>query len=206
MSNRFPRLARSSDPPFDAMLLALAAEFHAVDRSAALNELDELARPLFGIRGRDPREAGELIAAELAPGLAPAWQSVDDLFLDRVLRRRRGHPALLAVVYVEVARRAGVSLSVLSSEDAWFAGLVGDDAAMLVDPAAAGGLMRARLTLCFHCAHELAHVVLCALTTRFRALGDADKARRAAELRLALPLGEKLLTRARRDLRELGRE
>jgi Transglutaminase-like superfamily len=203
---RFLRLARSSDPPFDTMLLALAAEFHAVDREAALNELDELARPLFGIRDRDPRAAGELMATELAAGLRPGEASVDDLFLDRVLRRGRGHPALLAAVYVEVARRAGLSLSVLSSEHAWFAGLVGDRAAMLVDPAAAGGLRQARLTLRCYCAHELAHVVLCVLTTRFRALGDADSARRAAELRLALPLGEKLLARAKRELRELERE
>jgi Transglutaminase-like superfamily len=185
-------LARTGDPPFDSLLLALAEEFHDVDRAAALEELDELSRPLFGVGGQSARAAGETIAAklgELEP-LRPAAESVDDLFLDRVLRDRRGHRALLAAIYVELGRRAGVSLCLLSSGDAWFAGIVCDDEAILLDPGRTGDTLQAQLMLRRHCAHELAHALLCSLTTRFRALGSARLARRAAELRLELPLGE----------------
>jgi regulator of sirC expression with transglutaminase-like and TPR domain len=189
---RFSTFAGLSDPPFDSLLLALAAEFHEVDRAAVLEELDELARPLFGVGGQSPRAAGEMIAAKLAEAvpLQPAAASVDDLFLDRVLSNRRGHHALLAVIYVELARRAGASLSLLSSGDAWFAGIVCDDEAILLDPGRTGDTLQAQLMLRRHCAHELAHALLCSLTTRFRALGSARLARRAAELRLELPLGE----------------
>jgi hypothetical protein len=201
-------LARTGDPPFDSLLLALAEEFHDVDRTAALEELDELARPLFGVGRQSPRAAGELIASKLgeAAPLRPAADSVDDLFLDRVLRNRRGHRALLAVVYIELARRAGVSLSLLSSGDAWFAGLLCDDEAVLLDPARTGDSLQAQLVLRQHCAHELAHGLLCSLTSHFRALGSHGLARRAAELRLELPLGKELLARARSELGQLDRE
>jgi Transglutaminase-like superfamily len=205
---RFSVVARAGDPPFDSLLLALAGEFHDVDRAAVLEELDELARPLFGVGAQSPRAAGESIAArlgELAP-FRPAAGSVDDLFLDRVLRNRRGHRALLAAIYVELARRAGVSLCLLSSGDAWFAGIICDDEAVLLDPARTGDSLQAQLTLRRHCAHQLAHGLLCSLTSRFRALGSAGLARRAAELRLELPLGEELLARARSELGQLARE
>jgi regulator of sirC expression with transglutaminase-like and TPR domain len=191
---RFSALARAADPPFDSLLLALAEEFHEVDRTAVLEELDELARPLFGVGRYRPRAAGEAIAARLAEAVPfrPAAASVDDLFFDRVLRDRRGHPALLAAIYVELARRAGVSLCLFSSGEVWLAGIVCDDEAVLLDPARSGDALQAQLTLRRHCAHELAHGLLCSLTTRFRALGSADLARRAAELRLELPLGEEI--------------
>ena len=156
-----------------------------------LEELDELARPLFGVSGQSPRAAGEVIVAklgEVAP-LRPAAGSVDDLFLDRVLRSRRGHRALLAAIYVELARRAGVSLCLLSSGDAWFAGILCGDEAVLLDPARTGDALQVQLMLRRHCSHELAHTLLCSLTSRFRAVGSTALARRAAELRLALPVG-----------------
>jgi hypothetical protein len=204
----FSALARSGEPPLDRLLLALAAEFHAVDRGAALDELDELARPLFGVGREAPRAAGDRIAATLRDEarLRPVAAGIDGLFLDRVLHCRQGHPALLAAVYVEVARRAGVSLCLLSSPQAWFAGVVGDDEVVVLDPAPALGGSQGRLRLRRHCAHELAHALLCGLTNRFRQLRCARRARRATELRLLLPLGEELLTRTRRELRQLERE
>jgi hypothetical protein len=207
-ASQFSVLARSGDPPFDRLLLALAAEFHPVDRGAALEELDELARPLFGIAAMEPRAAGELIATELGRHLRARQSSADarDLFLDHVLHDGRGHPAVLAAAYAEIARRAGVPMALLSSPDAWFAALMGEDGAVLVDPAGNTDALRPNLTLHRHCAHGLAHSVLCALTGRFRALGSAGQARRALELRLQLPLGEELLTHARAELRRLDRE
>jgi Transglutaminase-like superfamily len=205
---RFSVLARAADPPFDSLLLALAEEFHDVDRDAVLEELDELARPLFGVAGHSHRAAGELIATklgEMAP-LRPSEGGVDDLFLDRVLHNRRGHRALLAAIYIELGRRAGVPLCLLSSGHAWFAGLVSGNEAVLLDPGRTGDSLQAELMLRRHCSHELAHVLLCSLTSRFRALGSAGPARRAAELRLELPLGDELMARARSELAQLGRD
>jgi hypothetical protein len=54
--------------------------------------------------------------------------------LDRVLASGCGRPELLAAVYLEVARRAGVSLALLSSGLNWFLGLE-DDEELLVAPA-----------------------------------------------------------------------
>jgi Transglutaminase-like superfamily len=204
----FSALAASGDPPLDRLLLALAAEFHDVDHDAALDELDELSRPLFGVEARSARAAGERIATALAweARLRPVAAGVDGLFFDRVLLYRHGHPALLAAVHIEVARRAGVSLCLLSSAQGWFAGLVGEDEVVLLDPAPEFGGTERLLELRQRCPHELAHALLCGLTNRFRLLGSLDAARRAAELRLLLPVGEQLLTRARHELRELERE
>jgi Transglutaminase-like superfamily len=207
-ASQFKVLARSGDPPFDRMLLALAEEFHPVDGGAALEQLDEMARPLFGIATMEGRAAGELIATELGKQLRARDDPTGaaDLFLDQVLQGRRGHAALVAAAYVEIARRAGVSLTLLSSPEAWFAAIVGEEGAVLVDPAGSTDALQPNLTLRRHCAHGLAHSVLCALTGRFRALGSAGQARRALELRLELPLGEELLARARTELRQLDRE
>jgi hypothetical protein len=204
----FSALAGSGDPPLDRLLLALAAEFHTVDHRAALEELDELSRPLFGIGTHTPRGAGERIATTLGHDarLRPVTASLDGLFLDRVLLYRQGHPALLAAVYLEVARRAGVSLYLLSAPHAWFAGLVADGEVVVLDPAPGLGGSQGRLTLQPHCPHELAHAVLCGLTNRFRLLGCAARARHAAELRLLLPLGEEVLARTRLELRQLELE
>ncbi|MGH2716021.1 MAG: transglutaminase family protein [Thermoleophilaceae bacterium] len=158
---RFAALAQSGGVPFDRLLLALAAEFHPVDWAAALDQLDELSRPLFGASGQAARAAGQRIATTLweEAGLRPSNDGIDALFLDRVLHRRRGHPALLAAVYVEAARRAGVSPCVLSSPQAWFAGLVDEAEVVVLDPAPTWGGARwpGHLLLRRHCPHELAY-------------------------------------------------
>lgn len=137
---------------------------------------------------------------------AAVLEDLDEL--SRPLFGVSGHSprALLAAIYVEAARRAGVSLCLLSSGDAWFAGILCGDEAVLLDPAWTGDTLQAELMLRCHCAHELAHALLCSLTCHFRALGSTGLARRAAELRLELPLGEELLARARSEPGQLERE
>jgi regulator of sirC expression with transglutaminase-like and TPR domain len=203
----FAELAQSGGVEFDRLLLGLSAEFRKVDRAAALEALDELSRPLFGIGEQPARQAGERIAATLwhDAGLRPTSAGIDAFLLDRVLQLRRGHPILLAAVYVEAARRAGVSLRVLSSPRAWFAGLVDDAEVILIDPAPSvrGARSHGQLLLRGHCPHELAYLILGELMGRLCAEGRTPGARRAAELRLLLPLEERLLARARQELREL---
>lgn len=190
----------------DRLLLALAAEFHPVDSAAALERLDELSRPLFGVARPDAHATAQRIAATLwvEGGVRPSG-AFDGLYIDRVVADRRGDPALLAALYVEAARRAGVSLCLLSSGERWLLGLVDGYRIITIDPASPANVRPCRdpLGLRGHYAHELTDAVLCDLSGRFRSLGRAPEARRALELRLCLPLREPILARARADLRAL---
>ena len=112
----FARWCARGRPPVDRLLLALAGQFHQVDEARALDRLDDLARPAFGIATL-PLEDGarRLIEAIGQEGgmLSGAPGDPDGLMLDRVLESGRGRPELLAAVYLEVARRAGMSLAVV---------------------------------------------------------------------------------------------
>ena len=105
--------------------------------------------------------------------------------LDRVLESGRGRPELLAAVYLEVARRAGVSLSLLSSGLNWFVGFEDAEELVLVAPASFDRPVE-RMDMRRRCAHELADVVK--LGELFRAQGRRDEAARALALRKALPV------------------
>lgn len=187
----FAVLARSRAATFDRLLLALAAEFRPVGRTDALDRLDEMARPLFGIAGMGADAAAKRIAASLwhEAGLRPSAIGADALFLDRVLRCRRGHPALLAAIYVEVARRAGLALRLLSSTDSWFAGVADRSGLVLIElaPSPTPASCRKRLSVRTHCPHELAHAVLSSLARHLSARDSAAEAHRARELALLLP-------------------
>ena len=161
------------------MLLAVAAEFRKVDHSGALNELDSLALPLFGAAGLPVRDRLRLMAAELGgpDGLRPGPSvPLDGLWLDRVLEARRGHPALIAAVYIEVARRAGFELALLSaSEGEEGDGKRGGGAGAGRRAAAAAAALRARARVCR------------AVRAGDRFRSDAGDARRAAGLRCCCP-------------------
>ena len=78
----------------------------------AQTELDRLAGQLPYERGRSPeqwvRALERLLGEEHGFAGAPAdYQRLDSSLLHSVLRRRRGLPILLSVVWLEVARRAG---------------------------------------------------------------------------------------------------
>ena len=109
-----------------------------MDEARALDRLDELARPAFGIATL-PLEDGarRLIEAIGEEGgmLSGAPGDPDCRMLDRVLESGRGRPELLAAVYLEVARRAGVSLALLSSGLNWFVGFEDAEELVLVAPA-----------------------------------------------------------------------
>jgi Transglutaminase-like superfamily len=166
-------------PPLDRFLLALAGEFHQVDDAAALERLDGLARRAFGVASL-PQEAAaarliEAIAegGGMCPGVAG---DPDGLMLDRVLESGRGRPELLAAVYLEVARRAGLSLSLLSAGLNWFVAFEEAGELVLVAPASFDRPLE-RIDLQRRCPHELADVVLAGLTDLLDARGaDADAA------------------------------
>ena len=107
--------------------------------------------------------------------------------LDRVLESGRGRPELLAAVYLEVARRAGVSLSLLSSGLNWFVGFEDAEELVLVAPASFDRPVE-RMDMHRRCAHQLADVVLGELGELFRAQGRRDEATHALALQKALPV------------------
>ena len=119
----------------------------------------------------------------MSPGAAG---DPDGLMLDRVLASGRGRPELLAAVYLEVARRAGVSVSLLSSGLNWFIGFEGAfedaDELVLVAPASFDRPLE-RIDLQRRCPHGLADAVLGGLTDLLDARGAGAEAAQALALR-----------------------
>ncbi len=114
---RFAEEAREERPDLALLCLLIGAEAEAGLREdeldAAQIELDRLAGllPALG-RGADPRRWAEALAALLGErhgfrGSPADYRRLDSSLLHEVLRRRRGLPILLSVIWMEVARRAG---------------------------------------------------------------------------------------------------
>ncbi|MCD9142588.1 transglutaminase-like domain-containing protein [Streptomyces albireticuli] len=114
---RFAEAAREERPDLALLCLLIAAEAEpesgeeAVD--AAQIELDRLAGllPALG-RHAAPRRWAEALAELLGErcgfhGSPADYRRLESSLLGEVLRRRRGLPILLSVVWMEVARRAG---------------------------------------------------------------------------------------------------
>jgi regulator of sirC expression with transglutaminase-like and TPR domain len=97
-----------ADVPLDETALLIAAHDHDVDIVAELDRLDDM-----GGRVSEPT-VGELRRVLfLHHGLAGALDDYYDpanSFIDQVVARRRGIPITLAVLMIEVGRRAGVDV------------------------------------------------------------------------------------------------
>jgi regulator of sirC expression with transglutaminase-like and TPR domain len=194
----FAGLAAAPDPALDVLALALAAEFRAVDADAAFATLDRLGAELSEAAARTSGAANELACAcaqllGVAHGFVGDRQHYDDpdnSMLDVVLSRRRGLPILLSVVYVEVARRAGIRLQGIGLPGHFVVGRLGTDPPVLLDPFDAGHPLDADVPhdlLRPWGAHEIAMRMLNNLVEAYRRRGDLGAAIRAAGLRLMLP-------------------
>ncbi|WP_406092902.1 transglutaminase-like domain-containing protein [Streptomyces sp. NBC_01013] len=146
LRRRFAEETRSERPDLALLCLLLAAEADpalsgdGVD--AAQIELDRLAGLLpYGLRG------GRAWASALAEllgercgfeGSSADYQRLESSLLHEVLRRRRGLPILLSVVWIEVARRAGAPVYGVALPGHFVVGF-GDPAEhVLADPFAGG--------------------------------------------------------------------
>ena len=171
------------------MLLAIAAEFRAVDVEGVSFELDDLARGLFGV-GDEPRDASHRLATLLTDELRlrTDQSSVDTIFLDTVLARHAGHPLALAVLAAEIGRRAGLAVGVCSTPTGWYAGIGERERLWLIDPALdpgptpSGPVRR-------HCGHEVGFAALTGVYARMIRDGESARACYAAHLRGLLPIG-----------------
>lgn len=112
---RFADEARAERPDLATLCLLIGAEADgALDEAgmdAAQIELDRLAGEL-PFRPGGPRAWATALAEHLGGhcgfrGSAGDYQRLESSLLHEVLRRRRGLPILLSVVWMEVARRAG---------------------------------------------------------------------------------------------------
>jgi regulator of sirC expression with transglutaminase-like and TPR domain len=104
---RFVELVRLPDPPLDQAALAIAAGADpALDPAPWLAELDRLAA---GVGSLEDLLRRLFVDAGFAGNTRDYYDPRNSL-LPHVLRRRIGIPITLAVVCIEVGRRAGVAL------------------------------------------------------------------------------------------------
>ncbi|MEU3897788.1 transglutaminase-like domain-containing protein [Streptomyces sp. NPDC045251] len=112
---RFAEEARSERPDLSTLCLLVGAEADGSLDDAGLDaaqvELDRLAGEL-PFRPGSPRAWAVALRDLLGErygfhGVAADYQRLESSLLHEVLRRRRGLPILLSVVWLEVARRAG---------------------------------------------------------------------------------------------------
>jgi regulator of sirC expression with transglutaminase-like and TPR domain len=211
---RFAELAAAPDPPLDTLALALAAEFRAVDAVAATAALGALGAELSHAVGSTDRSPGELAGAcaQLLgvthgfTGDHDNYDHPDNSMLDVVLMRRRGLPILLSVVYLEVARRAGVPLAGVGLPGHFVVGHFGPDPPLLLDPFARGQIVHTHVERDLirpWPAHQIAMRMLNNLTAAYQRRGDLGSAIRAAGLRLALPADGPLRDALQAQLRAL---
>ena len=200
LSTPYAVLAGAHCAPYDEMLTAIEREFRAVDPEALADVLDRLARPLFGISGAPPRERSLALAAAAYEVLPDDGSDPDSWLLSRALEQRRAAPALRAVLGVELARRAGVCARPARQRGRWLVGVhdVGVPLGADVGPDDHTGGWEA-CSGCL-CGHEVAFLVLDGLATSWQAEGEGERARRAAGLRLLLPLNAGLRAAVHTDM------
>jgi regulator of sirC expression with transglutaminase-like and TPR domain len=145
----FAEEARSGRPDLAMLCLLVGAEADPSMDDAALDtaqiELDRLAGLLpFGLTG--PREWASALAELLGGrcdfrGTPGDYQRLESSLLHEVLRRRRGLPILLSVVWIEVARRAGAPVYGVALPGHFVVGFGDPHEQVLVDPFAGGRLL-----------------------------------------------------------------
>ncbi len=210
---RFSEVTAEPDPSLDAIALALASEFREVDVAGALGHLDALGEELAAARGASEGAEAQLRACVqiLATthgftGDTEHYDAPANSMLDVVLQNRRGLPILLSVVYVEVARRAGIALAGVGLGGHFVVGHFGASPPLLIDPFARGTIIEAEVEPAFIRPwgnHEIAMRMLSNLVGSYQRRGDLDAAIRAAGMRLALPAPPALVQRLRAELRAL---
>ncbi|WP_326694074.1 transglutaminase-like domain-containing protein [Streptomyces sp. NBC_01766] len=153
---QFAEEARSERPDLALLCLLLGTEADPAlgqdGIDAAQIELDRLAGLLpYGTSGPRAWAAalGELLGARTGfKGTPGDYQRLESSLLHEVLRRRRGLPILLSVVWTEVARRAGAPVYGVALPGHFVVGLGHPsdpaDEQVLVDPFAGGRQLTAQ--------------------------------------------------------------
>ncbi len=196
----FAELAATPEATLDQLALALAAEFREPDVAGAIGQLDLLGAELADAAGQTNGTPDELaLACAQLLGVSHGFSGdrqhyyhPDNSMLDLVLRRRRGLPILLSVVYIEVARRAEIPLAGVGLPGHFVVGHFGTDPPLLLDPFSGGLTFDAKVTADFlrpWRPDEIAMRMLHNLVAAYQGRGDLGAAIRAAGMRLELPSG-----------------
>ncbi|GHK00822.1 transglutaminase family protein [Streptomyces sp. NPDC003753] len=139
---RFGEEARSERPDLATLCLLVAAaadgELDEAGIDAAQIEMDRLAG-LVAFRPDGPRAWAVAVADVLGDrcgfrGSAADYERLESSLLHAVLRRRRGLPILLSVVWIEVARRAGAPVYGVALPGHFVVGFGPPDEQVLADP------------------------------------------------------------------------
>ncbi|MFI5753686.1 tetratricopeptide repeat protein [Streptomyces sp. NPDC051569] len=146
---RFAEEARSARPDLATLCLLVGAEADPALGEAGLDaaqaELDRLAGLLpFGITGARAwaTALADLLGARYGfHGSSTDYQRLESSLLPEVLRRRRGLPILLSVVWIEVARRAGAPVYGVALPGHFVVGFGDPAERVLADPFAAGRML-----------------------------------------------------------------
>ncbi|MFG1671464.1 tetratricopeptide repeat protein [Streptomyces sp. Y7] len=142
LRRRFAEEARSERPDLSTLCLLVGAEADgALDEAgmdAAQVTLDDLAGQL-PYRPGGPRAWAVALRELLGErygfrGCAADYQRLESSLLHEVLRRRRGLPILLSVVWLEVARRAGAPVYGVALPGHFVVGFGPADDQVLADP------------------------------------------------------------------------
>ncbi|MFD7231700.1 tetratricopeptide repeat protein [Streptomyces sp. NPDC059881] len=146
---RFAEEARSERPDLSTLCLLVGAEadpgLGESGLDAAQIELDRLAGMLpYGMAG--PHNWVAAMASLLGDrcgfhGTPGCYQRLESSLLHEVLRRRRGLPILLSVVWMEVARRAGAPVYGVALPGHFVVGFGDPENPVLADPFAGGRLL-----------------------------------------------------------------
>jgi hypothetical protein len=198
---RFAEVVRSEPVDVALACLLIGCEVEPdLDLGSSLAVLDALAATV-GAVGDDPAETLRVALGERAGfhGSAPDYEDVRSSLLHEVLRRGRGLPILLSVVWCEVAARVGVAAVPLGLPGHVLV-RVGD---VVVDPFAGGRRVAAPREPVLEPASLLLRVLnnIRALTARQeRSLETARTRLWATELSLLLPRHPVELRRERGEL------
>lgn len=177
------------------LALSLAAAFGDVDVEAVDGRLTALATRLPVTTAGDPLaqlRALALLARDPCFPAAGHGANPGELLLDRALADGVADPLVRALLAIEVARRHGLEVGLVSNGDEHCVAHRRLDQPLLVRAADAqlvdAHLLRAPLS--WNCSHEACGLLLDGLEERWLRHGRIREAIRAAELRLHLPLAK----------------
>jgi regulator of sirC expression with transglutaminase-like and TPR domain len=147
----FSIFARQPDDELDVLtgaILIAADAYPGLDQAEVVRRIDELAEPLARrgvaeLPGRaQARALGDYLGLACGfRGNAEDYYEPENSFLNDVLTRRVGIPISLAVVYVEVARRAGVRASGVGFPGHFLVRVEDADRPVVLDPFNGGAIL-----------------------------------------------------------------
>ncbi len=198
----------------DLLALAIAQEFRDVDVGRAVATLDALGAELAQRTAETGRAAEEVARAcsqllGACHGFRGDHENYDDpdnSMLDLVLARRRGLPILLSVIYIEVARRAGIPIGGVGLPGHFVVAHFGEHPPLLLDPFERGRVISATVdheSLQPWRPHEIAMRMLNNLVGSYQRRANLTAAIQAAQMRLTLPAEPALKSTLRTELRAL---